>query len=120
MTKSNKNFTIINWEDLRLIKFYARSGECFSRTLSYSDLLIIFYIKGFGEQGYFGSQASLGKLIGMSQEQVCRSLKTLFQTVNAITKEPLLIKKDKTIFFNEKVLLDDNGKRLTILEFKKS
>lgn len=101
MEKKNKNFTIIDWNDLQYIKTYARSGIDLQRKPSYSELLIIFYIRGFGEQGYYGSQASLGKLLGMSQEQISRSLKTLFDTIHYRTYIPLLYKENNKIYFNE-------------------
>lgn len=101
MENKNKNFSIIDWNDLQYIKKYARSGKDLERKPSYSDLLIIFYIRGFGEQGYYGSQASLGSLLGMSQEQISRSMKTLLNTVHCETYFPLLYKENNRIYFNE-------------------
>lgn len=101
MEKKNKNFTIIDWEAFQYIKTFARSGKDLERKPSYSELLIIFYIRGFGEQGYYGSQASLGELLGMSQEQISRSLKTLFDTIHYQTHIPLLYKENNKIYFNE-------------------
>lgn len=104
MDKKNKNFTIIDWEVFQYIKSFARSGKDLNRKPSYSELLIIFYIRGFGEQGYYGSQASLGSLLGMSQEQISRSLKTIFDTIHCRTYLPILYKHDNTIYFNDSFL----------------
>ncbi|MBO5843900.1 MAG: hypothetical protein J6Q96_03415 [Bacteroidales bacterium] len=104
MDKKNKNFTIIDWEAFQYIKTFARSGKDLERKPSYSELLIIFYIRGFGEQGYYGSQASLGSLLGMSQEQISRSLKTIFDTIHYRTYLPILYKRNNTIYFNESFL----------------
>lgn len=101
MDKKNKNFTIIDWDDLLYIKSYARSGKDLKRKVSYSELLIIFYIKGFGEQGYYGSQASLGYLLGMSQEQISRSMKILLDTIHCRTYACLIYKKNNRIYFNQ-------------------
>ena len=116
MSKNNKNFTVIDWDELKIIKFYVVIPKKPRLRLKYSDLLIISYIKGFGEDGYYGSQASLGKLIGMSQEQVSRILKDLLTAEQYFTKVPLFIKKDKAICFNKEVLYHQDGTKLVVTD----
>ncbi len=112
MKKQSKNFTIIDWDIAKYIRENARPTNNPNRKISYSDLLIIFYIKGFGFDGYYGSQASLGKVLGMTQEQISRSMKTLLNTVNINTNIPILHKNETSIWFNENFFNDEYGSLL--------
>ena len=112
MEKKNKNFTIIDWDELKYIKQYAEVEDCPKKKPSYTDLLIIFYIKGFGFKGFFGSQAYLGRQLGLTQEQVSRSLRTLFNTYHKDTKMSIFLKIDNGIFFNNYFYLDEFGNKL--------
>lgn len=112
MEKKNKNFTIIDWDIAGYIRRNARLITDNKRKPTYSDILIIFYIKGFGDKGYFGSQASLGRVLGMTQEQVSRSLKILYDTVHIATNHPILIKTEYCIYFNNKFFFDRYGNKL--------
>ena len=56
MKKSSKTYTVIDWEELRNIRFHGDyyietnpMKEKKHRNLTSTDLFIIFYIKGFGE-----------------------------------------------------------------------
>lgn len=117
MKKQNKNFTIIDWDIAKYIRENAHPTNNPNRKISYSDLLIIFYIKGFGFEGYYGSQSSLGKVLGMTQEQISRSMKTLLNTVNISTNTPILCKSQNTIWFNDNFFNDEYGSLLPNVPF---
>jgi hypothetical protein len=112
MEHKHKNFTVIDWDIAGYIRRKARLITDNKRKPTYSDILIIFYIKGFGDKGYFGSQANLGRVLGMTQEQVSRSLKILYDTVHIETNHPILIKTEYCIYFNNQFFFDYYGNKL--------
>ncbi|MBR5254288.1 MAG: hypothetical protein IKV46_04525 [Bacteroidales bacterium] len=124
MKKSSKTYTVIDWEELRNIKFYGDyyvetnpMKEKIHRNLTSTDLFIIFYIKGFGEKGYYGSQRSIAELLGITPEQVNRSMKMLLKVVNISNDEPLFIKDEEAIYYNPKFLYRKDGKKLDCSDF---
>ena len=123
MKKQIKPYTVIDWEDLQLIKFWGKyyieeeTQEMKLKKLTSTDLLIIFYIKGFGQQGYYGSQRAIAELLGITPEQVNRSMKILLKTINSFNKEPLFIKDETKIYYNQKFLYHKNGEKLEYLDF---
>lgn len=84
-------FTQINWDDM--IKIRKAPIVCEidekKKKLSYSDILIIAYVKGFGDRGYFGIQEELSKIIGMKQSHLCRSINILRSVRNKINNADL-------------------------------
>ncbi len=123
MKKQIKPYTVIDWEDLQLIKFWGKyyieeeTQEMKLKKLTSTDLLIIFYIKGFGQQGYYGSQRAIAELLGITPEQVNRSMKILLKIINSFNKEPLFIKDETKIYYNQKFLYHKNGEKLKYLDF---
>lgn len=123
MKKQIKPYTVIDWEDLQLIKFWGKyyieeeTQEMKLKKLTSTDLLIIFYIKGFGQQGYYGSQRAIAELLGITPEQVNRSMKILLKVINSFNKEPLFIKDETKIYYNQKFLYHKNGEKLEYLDF---
>lgn len=123
MKKQIKPYTVIDWEDLQLIKFWGtyyieeETQEMKLKKLTSTDLLIIFYIKGFGQQGYYGSQRAIAELLGITPEQVNRSMKILLKVINSFNKEPLFIKDETKICYNQKFLYHKNGEKLEYLDF---
>lgn len=123
MKKQIKPYTVIDWEDFQLIKFWGNyyieeeTQIMKLKKLTSTDLLIIFYIKGFGQQGYYGSQRAIAELLGITPEQVNRSMKILLKTINSFNEEPLFIKDDTKICYNQKFLYHKNGKKLEYLDF---
>lgn len=127
MKKTNKAYTVIDWEDLQLIKLWGNyykeegaEGRLKRRKLTSTDLLIIFYIKGFGPQGYYGSQRSIAELLGVTPEQVNRSIKMLLKVINTFNEEPLFIKDETRICYNQKFLYQDNGEKLKYPDFMRN
>ncbi len=126
MKKSSKTYTVIDWEELRNIRFHGDyyietnpMKEKKHRNLTSTDLFIIFYIKGFGEKGYYGSQRSIAELLGIAPEQVNRSMKMLLKVVNISNDEPLFIKDEEAIYYNPKFLYYKDGKKMEYPEFMK-
>jgi hypothetical protein len=123
MKKQIKPYTVIDWEDFQLIKFWGNyyieeeTQIMKLKKLTSTDLLIIFYIKGFGQQGYYGSQRAIAELLGITPEQVNRSMKILLKTINSFNKEPLFIKDETKIYYNKKFLYHKNGEKLKYLDF---
>jgi hypothetical protein len=123
MKKQIKPYTVIDWEDFQLIKFWGNyyieeeTQIMKLKKLTSTDLLIIFYIKGFGQQGYYGSQRAIAELLGITPEQVNRSMKILLKTINSFNKEPLFIKDETRIYYNQKFLYHKNGEKLEYLDF---
>jgi hypothetical protein len=123
MKKQIKPYTVIDWEDFQLIKFLGKyyieeeTQIMKLKKLTSTDLLIIFYIKGFGQQGYYGSQRAIAELLGITPEQVNRSMKILLKTINSFNKEPLFIKDETKIYYNQKFLYHKNGEKLKYLDF---
>jgi hypothetical protein len=123
MKKQIKPYTVIDWEDFQLIKFWGNyyieeeTQIMKLKKLTSTDLLIIFYIKGFGQQGYYGSQRAIAELLGITPEQVNRSMKILLKTINSFNKEPLFIKDETKIYYNQKFLYHKNGEKLKYLDF---
>jgi hypothetical protein len=123
MKKQIKPYTVIDWEDFQLIKFWGKyyieeeTQIMKLKKLTSTDLLIIFYIKGFGQQGYYGSQRAIAELLGITPEQVNRSMKILLKTINSFNKEPLFIKDETKIYYNQKFLYHKNGEKLKYLDF---
>ncbi len=123
MKKQIKPYTVIDWEDLQLIKFWGKyyieeeTQIMKLKKLTSTDLLIIFYIKGFGQQGYYGSQRAIAELLGITPEQVNRSMKILLKIINSFNKEPLFIKDETKIYYNQKFLYHKNGEKLKYLDF---
>jgi hypothetical protein len=123
MKKQIKPYTVIEWEDFQLIKFWGNyyieeeTQIMKLKKLTSTDLLIIFYIKGFGQQGYYGSQRAIAELLGITPEQVNRSMKILLKTINSFNKEPLFIKDETKIYYNQKFLYHKNGEKLKYLDF---
>jgi hypothetical protein len=123
MKKQIKPYTVIEWEDFQLIKFWGNyyieeeTQIMKLKKLTSTDLLIIFYIKGFGQQGYYGSQRAIAELLGITPEQVNRSMKILLKTINSFNKEPLFIKDETKIYYNQKFLYHKNGEKLEYLDF---
>lgn len=124
MKKSINPYTVIDWEELKLIKICGNSyieetpeKRRIRKNLTSTDLLIIFYIKGFGQQGYYGSQRAIAELLGITPEQVNRSMKILLKTINSFNKEPLFIKDETKIYYNQKFLYHKNGEKLKYLDF---
>lgn len=123
MKKQIKPYTVIDWEDFQLIKFWGKyyieeeTQIMKLKKLTSTDLLIVFYIKGFGQQGYYGSQRAIAELLGITPEQVNRSMKILLKTINSFNKEPLFIKDETKIYYNQKFLYHKNGEKLEYLDF---
>lgn len=123
MKKQIKPYTVIDWEDFQLIKFWGKyyieeeTQIMKLKKLTSTDLLIIFYIKGFGQQGYYGSQRAIAELLGITPEQVNRSMKILLKVINSFNEEPLFIKDETKIYYNQKFLYHKNGEKLKYLDF---
>lgn len=123
MKKQIKPYTVIDWEDFQLIKFWGKyymeeeTQIMKLKKITSTDLLIIFYIKGFGQQGYYGSQRAIAELLGITPEQVNRSMKILLKVINSFNKEPLFIKDETKIYYNQKFLYHKNGEKLKYLDF---
>lgn len=123
MKKQIKPYTVIDWEDFQLIKFWGKyymeeeTQIMKLKKITSTDLLIIFYIKGFGQQGYYGSQRAIAELLGITPEQVNRSMKILLKVINSFNEEPLFIKDETKIYYNQKFLYHKNGEKLKYLDF---
>ena len=127
MKKSINPYTVIDWEELRLIKICGNSyieetpeKRRIRKNLTSTDLLIIFYIKGFGQQGYYGSQRSIAQLLGITPEQVNRSMKILLKVVNIFNEEPLFIKDETKIYYNQKFLYQETGEKIEYPDFMRN
>lgn len=127
MKKSINPYTVIDWEELKLIKICGNSyieetpeKRRIRKNLTSTDLLIIFYIKGFGQQGYYGSQRSIAQLLGITPEQVNRSMKILLKVVNIFNEEPLFIKDETKIYYNQKFLHQETGEKIEYPDFMRN
>ena len=61
--KSTSGFTVIDWDEIqKMSKIVIESSQINrKKKLTYADILIISYIKGFGSNGFFGTYKKISK-----------------------------------------------------------
>lgn len=104
MKKSNSNsgFTLIDWDEVKkMCDIVEESAEINKKKkLTYADILVISYIKGFGNNGFFGTYKTISRTLNMSENQVSKqicgikSIKSIYNDAN------ILIEDKQGIYFN--------------------
>lgn len=108
--QQQKIVTIINWYEIDLIRKYAIFNEdTKKKKITYTDIILISYIRNFRDRGFFGTRTKLAALIGMSPEQLYRSLKDIRCIYHRDTKEYLILDVNGNFVFNTQFLQDCPG-----------
>ena len=100
--KSTSGFTVIDWDEIqKMSKIVIESSQINrKKKLSYADILIISYIKGFGSNGFFGTYKKISKTLCMSENQVCKQICGIRSIKNIYNDSSIFIEDKNTLYFN--------------------
>ena len=77
--------------------FFSELEEETNRKLNLTERCIIAYIKGW-ERGYYGSQNTLAKRLGISE-------RTANRTISTLLKDGFLFKEGKFLYYNKPICI---------------
>ena len=100
--KSTSGFTVIDWDEIqKMSKIVIESSQINrKKKLTYADILIISYIKGFGSNGFFGTYKKISKTLCMSENQVCKQICGIKSIKNIYNDATIFIEEKNTLYFN--------------------
>jgi hypothetical protein len=100
--KSTSGFTVIDWDEIQKMSKIVIDSSQINRKkkLTYADILIISYIKGFGSNGFFGTYKKISKTLCMSENQVCKQICGIKSIKNIYNDATIFIEEKNTLYFN--------------------